>query len=327
MSDLQVLIFPFSPRLWLKPTFAPPHSGPRPADPVREVWIRPLLKESAARIMVENVAFVNVDSSFPDLLSYSMDKTISNLARDTSFVDVLFSKEGVNSDSYYAFIETLVDKLHDYFNMNARMRKQASQHLLERRMRLPDLLAYFSEVQDVTPGPYVPGRVVAPETAGATVHALHGPYPVPSLRGGRSRFPSMIEDEDHRRATSTPPTTRSAPTGHLRGTVHKTWAEEARKRREDYEAKAAETEHTSINDVVTRMTFAVDPRAPKSPTDATSMPDAVERPTEQHGSLERDTPSRLPEPSAPPTALEPELANESTADDFVTREALPSHKP
>ena len=63
-----------------------------------------------------------MQNSFQDLAAYAHSHSLNFLIRDETFMEIVIGKESDATDPYYAFMEVLVDKFHDYFKLTYQQR-------------------------------------------------------------------------------------------------------------------------------------------------------------------------------------------------------------
>ena len=75
---------------------------------------------------------ISVDTSYADLVKHVSNSNFTDLINDSSFVDAVMGKEPIeHDDSFYAFVEVLVDMFHDYFRMSSAQRKAISRNIIK----------------------------------------------------------------------------------------------------------------------------------------------------------------------------------------------------
>ena len=79
------------------------------------------------------------------------------------------------SDAYFALLETVVDKFHDFYHLDSKQRRYVSKALMDRHLSLVQLQQLHDEGRTAVPKPSAPAPHIA------IIHS--GPYPVKADAG------------------------------------------------------------------------------------------------------------------------------------------------
>ena len=111
-------------------------------------------------------------SSFDSLATFAVDSNVTDMLSNASFVETVQKKEPETSDPYYALMEAIVDKVHDFYHLDSKQRRHVSKALLERHIDMHQLRTLYDEGRGASSSrPSAPPACVA--------HTPTGPYPVP----------------------------------------------------------------------------------------------------------------------------------------------------
>lgn len=136
----------------------------------------------------------SVHSSFAKLLTFASTKSLMRLANHDDFVRVLHEKDPDDTESYAMLIDTVIDMLHDFFNLDSVQRRRVEDALKHRPMTLRELVHEHEAMQD--------GKTMDAGRPFATT--LTGSYPVQPGRG-RTADVTVGDEGARARAASTPP--------------------------------------------------------------------------------------------------------------------------